>query len=245
MLKGLYEAAAGMKARLAAQEIIASNLANAGTTAFQREIASIQAQRVSAGSADPRSGARSASGLVPEALRPFSVPDSREGALQHTGAETDLALDGPGYFVVQTARGTRLFRGGALRVNAGGNLATLDGDALLTTQGKPIPVGGKPWQVAPDGSVTAGGAALGRLQIVLPTGTIRREGASLLSAGGGKDAPRGSMRVLQGFLEHSDVEPVREMVDMISGVRAYETAERAVAAQDETLQQLLEILRSP
>src|SRR5207244_9959536 len=88
MLKGLYEAAAGMKARLAAQEIIASNLANAGTTGFQREIASIQAQR-GWEMADGRwlMGTGQTAGHQPSTinhqpstllyLRPFSVPDTR------------------------------------------------------------------------------------------------------------------------------------------------------------------------
>src|SRR5438132_654797 len=121
MLRGIYQAAAGMKARLAVQDIIANNLANAGTAGFQREVASIQARMLPV--ADAIGAPPSASGLPSgprEAflfLRPSSAPDTREGVLQRTGVDTDVALDGPGYLLTQTARGARLTRGGPLRVN--------------------------------------------------------------------------------------------------------------------------------
>jgi flagellar basal-body rod protein FlgG len=68
-------------------------------------------------------------------------------------------------------------------------------------------------------------------------------GGSKASAATIQDLPSTAVRVLQGFRERSNVEPVREMVDMIATVRAYETAQRAVVAHDQTLQSLFDVMR--
>src|SRR5213593_4442364 len=124
MLKGLFDAAAGMKARLAVQDIIASNLANAGTNGFQRQVVAIHARslppasvaarihplRAAAAQFQAQRAADTDPGLpVPtprEVLEPYSAADSRVGVMQQTGASTDLALEGAGYLVVQTGAGT-------------------------------------------------------------------------------------------------------------------------------------------
>jgi flagellar basal-body rod protein FlgF len=252
MLKGLYDASAGMKARLAVQDIIASNLANAGTDGFQRQIVAIRGRRVP----DSASPARIQTlhgflrgDVLPiptprDLIEPYSTPDSRGGVLEHTGSQNDVALDGNGYLMVQSPAGARMVRGGSLQVNAQGYLATTAGDQLLSTDGRPISVADKAWQIAPDGTVSAAdGAVLGRLRIVRPTGPVRSEGARLASAGAVQDVSGDAVRVRQGYLEHSNVEPVKEMVDMIAGVRAYEASQRAVLAHDQSLQHLLEAMR--
>ena len=245
MLKGLYDASAGMRARLAVQDIIASNLSNAGTNGFQQQIVSIQSQPMPLGGGKPLGqAATTAAARAPrEVLEPVSAPDVRQGVLQQTGVNTDVALDGPGYLVVQTNRGPRLFRGGALHPNAQGYLAGLSGDPLLGTSGKPILVGSKSWQVAPDGTIIADGATLGRLRVVRASGPLRSEGATLASTGRLQDLSTGVVRIRQGFVERSNVEAVKTMVDMIAGVRAYEASQRAVVAQDQSLQSLLEVLK--
>jgi flagellar basal-body rod protein FlgG len=256
MLNGLYKAAAGMKVRLAAQDVIANNLANAGTAGFQREIAFVQSRWLTAQSAahalppvtslttPGRESVVPSPGRPPlELLTTRSATDSQTGVLHQTGVARDLALDGPGFLVVETPGGHRLTRGGPLQANRQGALATAGGNPLLGVDGRPLLVADMPWQIAQDGTVTAGGAPVGRLRIVLPPGPLRHEGSTLIAGGAVREAPPGSVRTLQGVLERSNVEPVREMVDMIAGFRAYETAQRAVVAQDETLQQLFEVVR--
>jgi flagellar basal-body rod protein FlgF len=130
-----------------------------------------------------------------------------------------------------------------MRANAQGYLATAAGDPLLNTEGRPMAVGSQEWQVAPDGTISAAGRDLGRLRVVRPAGAVQAEGATLASVAGVQAVPPAAVRVRQGFLEHSNVDTVHEMVDMIAGVRAYEASQRAVLAQDESLQSLLDVLK--
>jgi flagellar basal-body rod protein FlgG len=244
MLKGLFQAAAGMKTRLTAQDIIANNLANAGTAGFQRAIASVQTRQVSVPNATEAPGQNPpAQPYLFEFAETNCTPDRQQGVLQRTGVDNDLALEGAGYLVVQTGHGERLTRGGPVHVNAQGQLTTLNDEPLLATDGNPIMVGANAWHVAQDGTVTAGSQSLGRLRVVNVDGPVQREGAALIAGGGLQEVTDGSVRVRQGYLEHSNVEPVREMVDMIAGVRAYESAQRAVVAQDHTLQTLFEAIQ--
>lgn len=239
MLKGLYQSAAGMIARQSAQDVIANNLANASTPGFQREIA---AARGVLTTPPGQTGPLGPKAQI-EQLKAASSSDTRPGALQATGNFADVALDGPGYLVARTANGPRLFRSGTLHANGRGELSTANGDPLLNTQGQTLQVGGKAWSLKPDGSVLVDGSSLGKLRVALPQGETRREGASLVAAGRLRDAPATGTRVLQGSLEHSNVEPVREMVDMIAGMRAYEAGQKAITAQDQTLQGLFDLLR--
>jgi flagellar basal-body rod protein FlgG len=244
MLSGIFQAAAGMKVRLSVHEIIANNLANAGSAGFQREVASVWSAPLPDVGTLSRPSVLSESAQAPsEFLETQSTADTRSGALHDTQSPADIALDGPGYLAVQTGSGMRLIRGGALRVNARDQLATTSGDPVLSQAGTPLVVGKSRWKIGADGTVTADDKVLGRLRVVEPTSAPLREGAQLMAAGGVRDVPGGKTRVLQGFLEHSNVDSVREMVDMIAGVRAYEAAQRAVLAQDETLQSLMDVVR--
>jgi flagellar basal-body rod protein FlgG len=239
MLKGLYQSAAGMIARQSGQDIIANNLANASTPGFQREIATARGELMT----PPGPAARTGQAKQIEQLKSASASDLRPGAMKSTGNSADIALDGPGYLVAQTAQGQRLVRGGTMHSNARGELSTANGDPLLDSAGRTLQVDGKAWTMKTDGTVLVGTNAVGKLRIALPQGETRREGASLVAAGGLRDAPANGTRVLQGALEQSNVEPVREMVDMIAGMRAYEAGQKAISAQDQTLQGLFEILR--
>jgi flagellar basal-body rod protein FlgG len=130
-----------------------------------------------------------------------------------------------------------------MHANGQGYLASLAGDPLLGTNGRPIAVGTKNWQITPDGTISAEGRRLGQLRVVRPSGPVQAEGATLASAAGVQSVPGAAVRIRQGFLEHSNVDAVKEMVNMIAGVRAYEASQKAVVAQDESLQSLFEVVK--
>lgn len=228
MIRGLAASAQGMQAQLAAQDVIANNLANVSTAGFEREVLAF------------RSGG--AAGKGETALTPEASVDASQGVLHATGNPGDVAIRGNGYMVAAAPEGNRLFRGGSLHA-VNGQLATADGAAVLGSDGSPITVGTAPFTIGQDGAVTAAGKSVGKLQILVPTGGTTPAGRAMLTATSARAAAPGEAAVAQGYVEQSNVEPVTEMVNMIGGVRAYESNAKAVQSQDETLQSLFELLK--
>jgi len=211
MLPGLYSAAAGMLSRLDQQDVIANNLANVNTAGFKR---------TAAGFSSFSAQLRGAEAGIPQCAIPFmtAYQDERQGVIQDTGVPTNLALDGPGFFVVQTETGEQFVRGGNFRLDSAGHLVNGDGFPVLGQRG-PIQVSGTDWSVDSEGNVHSAGAVVDKLRI--ETGAA--SGAS------------GPTRVAAGSLEASNVNVIEEMVSMITAMRAYETCQRVIQAFDQTL----------
>lgn len=239
MLRGIYMAAAGMLAEESRQEVVANNLANAGTTAFKREAATVRAgdgvemERIADGGATPIGewGGTVAPG-------PHAV-DLRQGGLQPTGRPLDLALVGRGFFALETPAGVRYTRDGSLRVDREGYLVNADGHRVLGESG-PIRVGDGEVAVSSGGEVTAGGQVRGRLRVVdFPASSLTREGGNLFRARDEAQGKPAAAKVQSGHLELANVHVVQEMVDLIAVMRAYEANQKLIRAQDETLGQLV------
>jgi flagellar basal-body rod protein FlgF len=157
--------------------------------------------------------------------------DFSQGATEQTKNPLDVAIDGGGFLVVQTAAGERYTRDGSLHVNNQGQLVTASGDAVLGGSG-PIVLQQTDHDVsiAADGNVTVQegvnrvDAVRGKLRIVnfAQPQLLVKEGANLLSAGAGVAAqPDLTSRLRQGFIEKSNVNPVEEMSRMIEVTRTY------------------------
>jgi flagellar basal-body rod protein FlgF len=157
------------------------------------------------------------------------------GPVRQTGNPLDVSIDGDAFLVVQTPRGERYTRNGALQLNAQGELVTASGDRVLG-DGGPIQFQPTDSQISinPDGTITvkeAGNAALdsqrGRLRLVRfeQVATLLKDGASMFRAPDGTaplPLPTGSnVRVIQGTIEQSNVSPVIEMARMIELTRTY------------------------
>ena len=211
MLPGLYSAAAGMLSRLDQQDVIANNLANVNTAGFRRTAAGFSS--FSAQLAGAEAGAS-------QCMIPFmtAYQDQRQGVIRDTGVPTNLALDGPGFFVVQTESGEQLVRGGNFRLDSTGRLVNADGFSVLGQRG-PIQVSDADWSVDSEGNVYSAGAVVDKLRIETGAASTASE----------------SVRVMAGSLEASNVNVVEEMVSMITALRAYETCQRAIQAFDQTL----------
>ncbi|BCW96344.1 MAG: flagellar basal-body rod protein FlgF [Fimbriimonadales bacterium] len=231
MIRGLYVAAEGMAARQKAQDAIANNLANLNTTGFKADrpvfeaVYERQLYRVEGTRSQPI-GALSAGAILRELYTDF-----QQGALTTTGNPLDIAIDGAGFFAVQTAQGVRYTRNGAFQLDALGVLRTRDGAAVLGEGNQPIRVPPNATvQIAEDGTVRANSALVGRLLIVQGDLTKTPEGNFA-----GAAQPVANPRVVSGALEASNVNIAREMVTMIELIRAYETHQKAIHAHDETL----------
>jgi len=182
-------------------------------------------------------------------LEMTATVDNSPGPLRDTGRMTDFAIDGPGYFVIQTPQGDQYTRNGHFNVDAAGRLVTPDGSPVLGSGG-PVEIDGNaPFAVDRDGSVLVNGSVAGRLQIVdFPDPSrLQHRGDARLSAPSGVTAqPLGpeQVQVVQGQLEGSNVDPVLTLVAMITAQRAFEIESRLMQATDENLDKAVNQLPS-
>jgi flagellar basal-body rod protein FlgG len=217
MERGLYIAASGMLAEQARQDLISHDLANASTPGYKPD-------RVASKSfgdmllADTRSGQTiGALGLGTQIDK--QVTDMTPGPLRDTGEPLDFAVEGDGFFSVQTAKGVRFTRDGQFQASTRGTLVTAAGDDVLGPGGAPVRIGAG-GTVAP--------AAIGVSTVTTPV----REGENLFT-GTAAGAAQGTVR--PGALESSGVDPVHTMVDMLGSLRAFEAGQRVITTIDSTL----------
>lgn len=247
MIYGLYHSAAGMMTREYKQNVIANNLANADTVGFKQEVA-VLAERQPESVTGDRQGP-SAAGLENLSGGLWlgqTYTDWRQGTLVETGNSLDVALDGPGFLVMEVAGRPLYTRDGRLVVNAQGQLCSAtDGAAVLNPAGAPIqvnPHGGKP-TCDEDGCVRQDGLVVGQLAVVdfADPDVLRHAGSSRFDASGAETVPSVA-RVLSGRVEQSGVEPVQELVSMIETARAYEINARMLSLQDQSVSRLIGLL---
>lgn len=246
MERGIYSAATGMLAQQFVLDAIASNIANANTTGFKQDIPTFRALHEMSLSrfsgAEPSRAApvgRVGTGVTFDT----TVLDLSQGVLHPTGNPLDVAILGEGYFSVQTPQGERYTRDGHFRLEpesrsadgkAAAYLATDSGQRVLGLKGPIVVPQEGDIRIQPDGRVLVNSVEVDRLKVVRPVnGMPVKEGGNLVALRGPTEA--GSARLATGTLEASNVHPVRAMVQMIVVQRAYESAQRAVTAHDETL----------
>jgi flagellar basal-body rod protein FlgF len=244
MAYGLYISADGARAQSRRLEIIANNMANADTVGFKRELAIFQAryaEAVEQGQAESGSGSINDTGGGIMVRR--SATDFTPGAMKRTGAPTDVALSGEGFFVVEKDRQQYLTRAGNFRLTDRGELVTQQGYAVLSDSGSPITIdpAGEPHEVTPTGAVRQGTASQ-NLALVRSAsqGDLVKVGENLFRplAEPQPLAP-GERRVAGGYLELSGVHPTTELVQMIEASRAIEANLSMVQTQDQMLSGLV------
>ena len=215
-LNGMDSAASALRYWERKQEIVANNLANVSTTGFK-------AQRVFA---------QLMNGTEPVAA---ATSDLSTGTLQQTGNSLDVAIDGPGFFVVNTPNGERYTRGGSLQINDQHQLVDADGHPLLGEKGAPLKLTSGPVEITPTGEVHQGGQIVDRLRMeTAPKGTeLQREGQSLWVPPQTKDVVKPDARnVKQGYTEDSNVNSMTGLVDMVAVQRAYASVQKAIVEMD-------------
>ncbi|MFT5629119.1 MAG: flagellar basal-body rod protein FlgF [Gammaproteobacteria bacterium] len=215
---------------------IANNIANASTTGFK-------AEEVMFSEHVKRLGGDNASLSMATANVRHTV--QVQGGLSQTGGTFDLAIEGDGFFLVETPGGQRLTRSGAFTPNGDGDLVTMDGYPVLDAGGAPVfvPQGAGPIGISPDGTMSAGGQPIGQIGLVVPNNPAQmiRESGTLFDARDGFDiAPNG--RMMQGFLEDSNVNPITQIGRMIEVQRAYELGQTFVEKEDERIRSVIKAI---
>jgi flagellar basal body rod protein FlgG len=164
--------------------------------------------------------------------------DLTQGPIVGTGRALDIALDGPGFLVVERPDGIAYTRDGGLSVDEQGYLTGARGTRVLGTSG-PIQVPSGDVVIGPDGTVHADGVPLDRLRIVefAPDQRFQKLGTNLLIPAGGSQPPAdaGATMVYQGFMEGSNVDVTTTMTTMLELQRAYSANTRMIQFQDQIL----------
>ncbi|SCY78117.1 flagellar hook-basal body complex protein [Paracoccus tibetensis] len=209
--------------------VVANNIANASTPGYRRE-GVIFAEHLASldRSGDTLSMAHARGRLL----------DLGQGGLTQTNNRFDLAIEGEGFFLVQTPEGNRLTRAGAFTPSGEGELMNADGHRLLDEGEAPIivPAGASAVAVAPDGTLSANGVPFGRIGIFnAPEGTTPTRQGGTLFAFEGAPEPVEQASIRQGFLEDSNVDPIFEITRMIEVQRAYELGASFLDREDQRI----------
>lgn len=256
MLRGIYTAASGMLVDQRRLEVVSNNLANASTVGFKRDSSITQSfddflvVRLNdrdpirkQGPQAPNVGTLSFGSLVA-----FTATRLTTGNMRMTGNPLDVAIAGDGFFTVETPRGVRYTRNGNFQQAADGTLVTQEGHPVMVNgqavRGEPGTL-----SITRDGVVKAGDQEIGPLTMATSAslGAIRKEGDGFwVPVEAGEPTAlvtpfeaTGLYEFRVGYLESSNVESVTEMVEMMTTMRSYEANQKAVQAQDETLQKLV------
>lgn len=229
----LYKALSGSIAQMRRLDVAVQDLSNVNTSGYKGERLAFSEFLAAPGEERERMG-----GLVTvgKQLTAFS-----QGQLQQTGNPLDLAIDGEGFFVVETPQGVRYTRQSTFSLSADGTVVTTSGYPLLG-EGGPIRITGKEIKVTPDGRVSTEDGEGDQIRVVrfAEANQLIKEGASLFKAPDSlvEEVPA-EYSVLQGNVEQANVSPVQAMVALITIQRQFETYERAMKMMDSATERIL------
>jgi flagellar basal-body rod protein FlgF len=225
-----------------AMDVISTNMANANTPGFRtgRVQFSDWISRQT-GTSPPRGGE-----TVAYTQDRATWREPQAGAISHTGNPFDLALAGDGYFTVNTPRGTRLTRDGRFGPMPDGTLADSAGNAVLDTAGNPIKIAPNDIEVtiAGDGTISGRSGQLGRIGVVKPNDPMQMaaEGATLFNVKTGGTAPVASPGIVQGAVEDSNVQPIREITRMMDNMRQFQLVTQLIEAESDRQKNVIDKL---
>jgi flagellar basal-body rod protein FlgF len=209
-------------------QVVANNIANIATTGFRQDnlIFSEHVKQVEGGAS---------LSMATASVRNTSY---LQGALTQTNGPYDLAIEGEGFFLIETPQGQRLTRSGHFSSSPQGELVTSDGNRVLDNGGAPVfvPPDSIDMPVSADGTVSSAGIPLARIGLVQPLEpeNMLRETGVLFRADAGFE-PADTGRIVQGFLESSNVDPINQIARMIEIQRAYEMGQSLLDREDERI----------
>lgn len=216
--------------------VIANNLANMSTEGFRREsvaftevLKRLDVQGGSISQADARA----------------RFTDFSQAALRQTGGSLDFAIEGDGFFLIETPTGPALTRKGAFARSIAGELVTSDGDRVLGEGAAPLffPADARNIKVANDGTISADGQPVGQIALVTVAdkSALIRQGSGLFTTAEGV-VPADAASLFHGYVEKSNVDPVREMTRMIEVQRSYEMGQSFLSTEDERMRQVIRVM---
>ncbi len=239
----LYQAASAMSAHARWQELVTENLASASVPGFKKQALSFSAVEAALGSRGV---------TAPLLTRTQSATSFAQGEIRRTGVNTDVAVDGPGFFVAQLPNGATAYtRDGEFQISAQGELITKQGWPVLGASG-PIQIDRNnpaPISISTSGEVSQGPETRGRLRLAEFEDPQRLQpiggGAFLADPSGAPPAEVAQPSLRQGFLENANTSSVLEMANLIRVMRGFEANQRLLQAQDDRMGKAISELGSP
>lgn len=249
MLKGLYTGYTGMKNEQNRMDVLANNLANASTTGYKKEGTTSQsfdavlAYRIKDNAQIPNLPRRVGVNM-PGVHIGENYTDYSEGSLRVTNNTYDLALAGEGFFAVEFTNkngevSTKYTRDGSFKVNTEGYLVTSDGDYVLNQNNGYIRLDPLKTSVINErGTIYQNGVAVATIQVTdfADYNYLEKYGENYFQPVEGAVTQNANATVHSGYLETSNVQVVREMVDMIAIQRAYEANQKVIQTHDGVLE---------
>jgi len=246
MLKGLYAASSAMLANMERQKVLSHNVANVDTPGFKQLLVSLdeflETPTYTGNSlSNPLAnslGSLEYLGTLGLGVEPGEeTTDFTTGAISTTGELLDMAIDGAGFFMIETPQGIRYTRDGRFAVDVEGNLVNLNGHFVLDPNENRIQLDSSEFIVQPDGVIVVDGADVDTIGLAAfedPDAELEREAPGVFMAEGGATSDEAG-QILQGALEGSNANSAQLMTQMVTVARAYEAAQRLVQVQDELL----------
>ncbi len=214
------------------QEHVASNLANMNTPGFKATHPFFDALEEAVAGASPRESTYGDSNK--------SYVDFSQGSLRQTGQALDVALNGDGFFVVESPEGETYSRAGNFRLNAEGEIVTAEGYKVMG-EGGPIAIEGGEVVIDKTGLIQVDGEEIGKFQIarfsdtsvLRPVGGARFRNTSEEGPGSAE-----GIEVNQGSLEDPNVQGKIELITMVHQMSLFESSQRAIKMQSEALRRV-------
>ena len=236
MDNAIYAALTRQSGLMQEMQSVANNMANISTTGFRREGVIFSEYVASLDGDEPALSMAYAHG------RNVNLA---EGPLAPTGGALDFAIEGDGFFMVETPEGNQLTRAGSFMRSAEGELVTPEGYRVLDNGGGPIFVPADQGRVAmaEDGTLSVAGAPIGQIGIYMPDdpNQLSHQAGTRFAVPDGT-TPVENPRVMQGFVEQSNVDPVKEISRMIEVQRAYELGQNFLDREDQRIRSVISTL---
>ncbi len=231
MIKGIYQSARNLQAKMKNIEIVANNLANINTTAYKREIPFSELMNRFADN------------------RYSQITDFSQGSTVQTGNSLHMAISGEGFFMIETPRGVGLTRNGNFTINEEGFLVDQSGRKVIGDDG-PINLtkerlkNTEPLEIKKNGEIWFGKEQVGRILIAnVENQKLLERGEDNLSYAADnnyKEADEMKFNISQGYLEESNVNPIVEMQEMIALQKEYEASSKIIQSMDQQLGRTME-----
>jgi len=250
-VNGINSAAMFMRPLMLKMQVIADNIANIDSTGFKKGRLFIEVLHSNDPTLPPESVGE---GEYFPGVRFSEFPDLTQGVLSQTSSPFDFAIDGSGFFTVETPEGERYTRTGNFVISPEGEIQMKNGYSVLGENGAPLIITNaqnlskEDIAVNPTGEIFVKGANVGKFKLVEINSAenLTKIGASLFALKAGispDDIDPDKVHIRQGFIEGSNVDGIEEMIDMIELMRQFETGQKLIQTQDQSVNSSLEVGR--